>query len=205
MKMNKHRDYSLLTGSMTCLLVCLTFQVHADSRTQDLSYSPDHWPNRWSSAIRQQQTGKFPSRQKDQGAPPELPAEFSDEVSEQDLFSSQPVYSPSQGRRYSRGDRRGGVNHHFSRQRYSQSVRRNVRDAAFAYHSIVPAAHYNGMQQPFMRNPYAAPMPVMDPVLGHPGIGIPMMPGVPIGYLPGLMPYGYPGNTGMWNPYVSRW
>ena len=53
-----------------------------------------------------------------------------------------------------------------------------------------------------MSNQYSTPMIAMDPVLGHPGIGIPMMPGVPNAFPPGGMPYGYPG---MWNPSFGGW
>lgn len=196
MEMNKHKYFILSKSILACLMVGLSFHVHADSRVRNLSYSPDHWPTRWSSAIRQQQSSKFPTRQKDQAAPPALP----ETVSEQDLFSS-----PPQGSRHDCCARRYGFNQRFSHQNYLHNARGNVRDAAYAYQIRFQVSPYSGMGQLYMPTPYASSMMVMDPVLGHPGIGMPMMPGVPAGYLFGGVSYGFPGNTGMWNPVYGRW
>ncbi len=196
MEMNRHKYLTLSKSMLTCLFVVLSFHVYADSRVRNLSYSPDHWPTRWSSAIRQQQSSKFPNRQKDQVVPPALP----ETVSEQDLF-----YSPPPASRHDCCARRYGFNQHFSRHHYLHNPRDNVRDAAYAYQIGFQVSPYSGMGQAYMSTPYSASMVGMDPVLGYPGIGMPMMPGVPAGYLFGGVSYGSPGNMGMWNPVFGRW
>ena len=188
---------SLLSG----LLMWPATPLFAESTGSDLSYSYEQWPSRWSSAIRQQQGGKYPVRQQDQVAPPELP----EAISDQDLFSS-----PSQRKRYgrtedhSRFDRRT-PGYHFSRR---STV--HPRDAAVAYQPSFyngSAAMYGGEYFSQNHMGYGA---MIDPVLGHPGVGIPVMPGVPMGYPIGIhpyagMPYGYPGSMSTWNPPFGFW
>jgi len=187
-------------------LLCGTgSQVYADSQSRGLSYSPDHWPNRWSSAIRQQQDGgKYPTRQLKQTPPPALPEEESG-VSEQDLF-----YSPSTQGRY--GQRRTNRSQRWNRfddqlpyYRQFRDARRQARRGAFAYHGM-PALQQSNYGRAATGFPYGTSPLGIDPVLGHPGIGIPIMPGTPYGYPFAGYPYaGYPSGMGMWNPPFGAW
>jgi len=172
-------------------LCCLSFKVVADSRSGAVTYSPENWPNRWSSAIRQQQDGgRYPTRQKP--TKPILREDKTESVSEDDLF-----YLPT-GRHGHKFDRRlERFDDHLSRQRYYRDAQRMSRDAAYAYHDFYPAYPYAGFAGPYNGFPYGtAPMGI-DPVLGSPGIGIPIMPGTPFGY-----PFvGYPGVWGGYPPF----
>lgn len=179
--------------------LCIGFYqlVHADTHRRGLTYSPDHWPNRWSTAIRQQQNGdRFPTREKQKFSR----LKEQESVSEQDLFSS-----PSQSRRFDRDDI---FEERLSRHRQLRDASRRSREAAYAYHDMANTAYpYPGY------SPYAGGYPLgtaplgIDPVLGHPGIGIPLIPGVPYGYPLGVYPYGfYPGlGMGAWNPPFGAW
>ena len=178
---------------ITTVLLCgLSAQVCAESRTGNVTYSPEHWPDRWSSAIRQQQnSGRYPTRKK-----PEAPRPKEREtVSEDDLF-----YLPSARRTRDFDHRADRFDDHMSRQRYYRDAQRMSRESAYAYHDVYPAYPYagfgGGAYGGFGGFPYGtAPMGI-DPVLGHPGMGIPIMPGVPYGY-----PYaGYPGAWGGYSP-----
>lgn len=81
--MNKHQQLKPIAILLSVLwLGCLSVAVYADSARGGVSYSPEHWPQRWSSAIRQQQDGRFPTREKPQTPPPKQ----YESVSEQDLF-----------------------------------------------------------------------------------------------------------------------
>jgi hypothetical protein len=208
--MNKYRHAGLSTGLLIILLVVSAGQVSADPAVRQVSYSPDYWPTRWSSAIRQQQTARFPTRVEEKVTLEELP----ETVLEQDLF-----YSPSLNARFDQGDRpysygQRELKHHFSR----NSGRHN-RDAAFAYQSRYGAAPANYARSPYGSAypaygahpyPFASPMPAVGLLPGYPGAGFPMMPGVPGAYpmnlVPfGVMPFGYPGNMAMWNPPFGPW
>jgi len=207
--MKRYKLYTLSISLTTCMLFGFTWPVSADSRTHGLSYSSDHWPKRWSSAIRQQQGGKFPTRKIDKTPLAELP----EGVSGQDLF-----YSPQQGQHYNQLDRRNNFNRDYQNQRQDRRQQRRhernryvkMRDAAFAYHTLYRAPPYGGNISPYGMNPYAVSMTTMDPVLGHPGMGIPMMPAIPGGYPMGGYPmvggpFAYPGSAGMWSPPFGAW
>lgn len=188
------------------MLTGVNSQSLAESQYRGLSYSPDHWPKRWSSTIRQQQNGKYPTRQIKQMPPPELPEQGSG-VSEQDLF-----YSPSIHDRYGqrRADRLQRFDDELSKFREFRDATREARRAAFAYHGM-PALQYGNYAGAYSGFPYGTAPLGIDPVLGHPGIGIPIMPGTPygypfVGYPYGGFPYtGYPGGLGMMNPPFGAW
>lgn len=184
------------------LLSGMGSQVFADSQSRGLSYSPDHWPNRWSSAIQQQQGGKYPTRQIKQAPPPALPEEGSG-VSEQDLF-----YSPSIQNRFGQrgGDRLQRFEQQLPQFRQFRNAKREARKGAFAYHGM-PALQYGNHSRSYSSFPYGTAPLGIDPVLGHPGMGIPIMPGTPYGYPFIGYPYGggYPGGMGMWNPPFGAW
>lgn len=164
----------------------LSSQTYADSVSGNVTYSPEHWPNRWSSAIRQQQDGRYPTRQK-----PEARRDIEREtVSEQDLF-----YLPSSRRARDYDHRLDRFDDQLSRQRYYRDAQRMSREAAYAYHDVYPAYPYAGGG--WGGFPYGTAPLGIDPVLGHPGIGIPIMPGTPFGY-----PFvGYPGVWGAYPPF----
>ena len=201
-------------GLLIALLVGFSGPVNAQSNGNQVSYSPDHWPNRWSSAIRQQQTAKFPTRDTVQTSPAELP----EAVFEQDLF-----YSPSMAGRNDRGEGRLHLGHRISPHRFSRNSGQYIRDPAFAYQPGFGAAYQNYGGSTYM-HPSTASMPAFDPV-GYPGAGIPLMPGgpgaypmniaafggLPFGGIPpggapyGGMPMAYPGSMGIWNPPFGAW
>jgi len=199
MKMNQ----KLLSFLLGCAIAS---PVIAEHRGRDLSYSPDHWPSRWSTAIRQQQSGNYPTRQIENTPPPELPSSDSIwEVSEHDLFSAPAT------ERYNRPARRGGRK---TPSYFRDYKKRTIqpRRAAFAYYGMPPLS-------PAQVHPGSANglnNIAIDPVLGHPGMGIPIMPGTPYGYpfmgyspahYPGAIYPGsmYPGSVGMWNPPFGAW
>ncbi len=186
------------------LLCGTSSQLYADSQSRGLSYSPDHWPNRWSSAIRQQQGGKYPTRQLKQTPPPALPEEEGG-VLEQDLFYSPSAHDGYGQRRTNRNTRWNRFDNQLPYYRQFRDARREARRGAFAYHGMpaLQQSHYGRVATGF---PYGTSPLGIDPVLGHPGIGIPIMPGTPYGYPFAGYPYaGYPGGMGMWNPPFGAW
>ena len=198
----------LFHSVVALLLSCgLSTQLHAETRVQGLSYSPDHWPKRWSSTIRQQQNGhSYPTRQFKQAPPPALP-ETGSGVSEQDLF-----YSPSIQNRFGRrdADRLQRFDDQLSNYHKFRDASREARKATYAYHGM-PALQPGSNLNAFTGFPYGTTPLGIDPVLGHPGIGIPILPGVPYGY-PfvghpyGGIPYlGSPLGVGAWNPPFGVW
>ncbi|MGD8783954.1 MAG: hypothetical protein PVF28_01760 [Thioalkalispiraceae bacterium] len=196
--MNKVSYYKLLLALSVSLLLS---PVNAERATNDLSYSHEHWPSRWSSAIRQQQGNKYPTRKREQNTPPELP----EAVSENDLF-----HSPSQRKRYGRTNRSSRFDRHLPRKRFYRQTSVNPRAAAVAYQPVFNGRPYTAFASQGLAHGYPVHTPAIDPVLGHPGIGIPIMPGIPLGYPVGVhpyagVPYGYPGSMGMWNPPFGLW
>ncbi len=196
--MSKFRHCGLFTGLLLALLTGVVGQAYADPN--QVSYSPDHWPSRWSSAIRQQQTARFPSREEVQAPPAELP----ETVFEQDLF-----YSPSTASKFERSNRSYNYGRRASAQRFSRHSGRYIRDAAFAYQNRFATGPNNYTGSAYM-HPYGASVPVMEPMPTFPGMGLPMMPGIPGAYpmntTPfGGMPSGYPGNMAQWYPPPGSW
>lgn len=192
MKMTANK---LLIAGLFCVMSSSCF---ADNRDRGISYSPDHWPSRWSSAIRQQQSGGYPTRKIERTPPPELPSTGSlTGVSEQDLF-----YSPERNSFRQNRTTRSDSPHYL---RENRSYTRESRKPAYAYYGMPPAVY----SYPGYANGLANI--ATDPVLGHPGVGIPIMPGIPYGYpfmglgpvyYPGMV---YPGSMGMWNPPFGAW
>ena len=93
------------------------------------------------------------------------------------------------------------------------------RKSAFAYYGM-PALRYPASFNHVGGFPYGTAPPGIDPVLGSPGMGIPIMPGVPFGYPLVGYPYGaypfagypyggyspvYPGPMRNWNPPFGLW
>ena len=196
MLMNKTRYGGLSAGLLVLLLMGFGGQVFAGPNSRQVSYSHDHWPTRWSTAIRQQQTAKFPTRDKVQVTLADLP----EAVYEQDLF-----FSPSLANRVERGSGQYNYGKRNSAQHFSRNSDQYNRDAAFAYQRRFgpPPNNYNYGGSTYM-NPYGPSMPAMGPMPGYPGVGFPVMPGVPGAYplqvFPfGGTPFGYPGNLGPWN------
>jgi len=194
--MNKHQQLKPIAILLSVLwLGCLSVAVYADSARGGVSYSPEHWPQRWSSAIRQQQDGRFPTREKPQTPPPKQ----YESVSEQDLF-----YMPTERQGYGYEHRQDRFEDRQSRHRYLREAHRLSRDAAYAYHDMYPMygnmGGFGGGYAGYGGFPYGTAPLGIDPVLGSPGIGIPIMPGTPYGF-----PYGgYPG-VGFWNPPFGAW
>jgi len=204
--MNKYNQCRLFSGLMMIALTTISVPVAAASKSDQVSYSPEHWPTRWSSAIHQQQSAKFPTRNNTQLPPGELPTA----VSEQDLF-----YSPNESRQYRNSNRPYQYNKQYSGQRFSRDQGQYMRDAAYAYQRRLRAmpTGYNTINS--MPGSYTGSMPVMDPVLGHPSFAVPIYPGqqnmYPMGGLPssGMFPFGgfsffggpfgYPVNMGFWS------
>lgn len=188
---------AVFVNIMAVLLITGVYQqVYAERHDRGLTYSPDHWPNRWSSAIRQQQNGgRFPTREKQKFSR----HKEQESVSDKDLFSSS-----SQKRHF---DRDGFFAERLSRHRQLRDASRHSRDAAFAYHDMANAAYPYPEHSPYAGYPLGTAPLGIDPVLGHPGIGIPLIPGVPYGYPLGVYPYGaYPGlGIGAWNPPFGAW
>ena len=196
--MSKSRHSGLYTGLLLALLTGFGGQAYADPN--QVSYSPDHWPSRWSSAIRQQQTARFPTRDEVQAPPAGLPQA----VFEQDLF-----YSPSMASRFERSDRRYNHARQAPAQRFSRHSGRYIRDAAFAYQNRFSAGPNNHTGSASMY-PYGTSVPAMDPMPTFPGVGLPMMPGIPGAYPMNItqfggMPFGHPGNMTQWYPPPGSW
>ena len=184
------------------LVFGISVPVLADSRASGLSYSPDHWPNRWSTAIRQKQDGKFPSRPNQRHSGEKPARDYSDAVSGRDLFSS-----PADTR-YGR-EEFDQFTGHAARHRYLRDAQRLSRDAAVAYNDM---ANMTGQYGGYGPGPAVSPFGIgIDPVLGHPGMGIPIMPGTPLGYPIGVYPFGaypyggFPFGTGAWNQPFGAW
>jgi len=183
--------------TITLLLLLSMNHIYADSKSNQVNYSPDHWPSRWSSAISQQQNGKFPNREQNQIQPAELP----EAVSEQDLFYS----SWSKATQMGTGDKITK-----SDRRYlQQPVRNSQRQVAYHYqpsrtnYNRLKALPYGYHGPTYGVNPYYGSTPLFDPVLGHTGGGLPFMPGnSPYGSPYGLAPYGVAPYGGI-NPYMG--
>ncbi len=171
--LDKQQKY--LPGFLGIVLVVTGFHTNAGSRSNEVNYSPDHWPSRWSSAIHQQKTGKFPKREQDQTQPDELP----DAVSEQDLFYS-----------YLNRGRMDPDNNwkKYDRRYLQQPVRDSRRQTAYqsgqGNYNRLRSLPYN-----YGSNPYYGSNLMIDPVTGFPGGGFPVLPGMP-GYAPIFSPYG---------------
>ncbi len=188
--MNTYKSFFNYVIAVLMLWVSGIISVYAQPPGNGVTYSPEHWPNRWSSVIRQQQDARFPTRQKPK-APPKQPAP----VSERDLFYLPSTAQPSYVEQHHRDRDARGQQH-----RYLRGARPLSRDAAYAYHGMYPMYaphHFMSGQNSFAYG--TAPLGI-DPVLGHPSMGVPMMPGVPYGY-----PYmGHPGFNS-WYPHYRRW
>jgi len=228
MAMSKYRHLGPSTVLLFILLMAFGGQVCAQPNPSQVSYSPDHWPTRWSSAIRQQKTARFPTRVAEKVTLEELPEAVMDE----DLF-----FSPSLNSRFERGNRQSNYGQRNLKHRFSRDSSQYSRDSAYAYQRRSgPASNnyggssynyggspynyggspynyggspYNYGGSPYMY-PYANPMPAVNAPPMYPGVGFPMMPGVPAAYPMGLLPfggtpYGYPGNIAMWNPPFGAW
>ena len=226
--MNKYKHGGLSTGLLIILLVAFAGKVYAEPNSRQVTYSPDHWPSRWSSAIHQQQNARFPTRVEEKVTLEELP----ETVLEQDLFSS-----PSLDGRNDQGNRPYNYGQRQLKHRFSRNSGQQMRDAAFAYQSGYGAAPAN-YARPAYRPAYSGPaygyphtplMPAMGllpgypgvgypgagfpgvgyPGVGYPGVGFPIMPGIPGAYPMNIgpygMPYGYPGSMAMWTPPFGPW
>lgn len=207
--MNRRKQCESITGLLVVLLLGFSGTVYAQPNSSQVSYSHDHWPSRWSSAIHQQQTGEFPTREEVQTSPAELPAA----VLEQDLF-----FSPSLDSGFAWSNRQYNTGKPYQGHRFSRDSSRQIRDAAYAHPARYgsPADYYPGSN---FNYPYGTSAPGIDPVLGFPGIGIPLMPGIPGSYPIGAFPfgglpngaygpygaYGFPGSMAMWNPPFGAW
>ncbi len=187
---------SLITSAL--LLNGLASNVQAESTAkytqrnmQGISYSHDHWPKRWSSAIHQQKDARFPTRQKQQ-----RPAHSKEEsVFESDLF-----YLPYNSRPRGFENRQNYHDGRLSRNRYMREKRRMSRESAYAYYGqqpMYPQGGFGHVYGGFGMN--SGPVGI-DPVMGSPGNGIPVMPGTPYGFpAPGFYGMDY------WRSPYARW
>jgi len=210
-------------------MVCIALPVNAQNKESRVSYSPEDWPTRWSSAIHQQKTAKFPTRTNTQEPLTELP----EAVSEQDLF-----YSPQQDRRMRQDSRSYSHYQPYSKQHFARKTNQTGRDSARAYLTNNRQTNIRQTQRYYGNSPYgyqnASSLTVMDPILGHPSLAVPMAPsfpmnmwpfgfmsfgalpyagnpyaGAPYGGIPyggyGASPYGYPMNNIGWGPQTGPW
>lgn len=232
--MNKYKQRGVAATLLIIWLVVAAGPVCADPANRQVSYSPDYWPSRWSSAIRHQQTAGFPTRVEEKAPLEELP----ETVLEQDLF-----FSPSVNSRFDQGNRaygygqpgygQPGYGQRALRHRFSRSNGTQARDAAYAYQPGFSTTPVNQPRANYGRTygyPMAMPGPAMGLLPGYPGTGLPMMPGgsgaypmnvgpmnaYPLNAYPmsmgpmsmgpmGIMPFGYPGNMAMRNPPFGYW
>jgi len=186
----KHKLKTTIFAASTALLLSsLSSQLVAEPalrQVQGVSYSDDHWPKRWSSAIHQQQDARFPDRQKTK-----LTVQHREEsISARDLF-----YLPSTGNPYGFNYSRGQVDERLRRNRYLRDAHRASREAAYAYQRMQPmqfSGRFGPVYGGFNMN---SGLVGMDPVVAMPGSGMP------------FPPYGYPPSGfqggGYWGP--SHW
>lgn len=168
------------------LLSGLAMPLYAEPgqrQMQAVSYSYDHWPKRWSSAIHQQQDARFPTRQKS-----EIPKQHKEQsISARDLF-----YVPSTDNRYGVAYPGSQFDERLSRNRYLRAIRTSPRESAYAYHPIQPM-YFSGQFGPVYGGiGMNSAMVGFDPVMGMPGNGMLNMPAAPYGYpAPGFQAGGY--------------
>jgi len=183
MKILQNNTQAFFSGFVTVLLLLSGFQTYADPKENQINYSPDHWPSRWSSAIHKQQTGRFPKRDNNQNQPAELP----EAVSGQDLFYSYSGESQlHSGEKLNKYDRR-----YLKQPAKANEAHRNVPSRINNPYRL---PHYQN-RTPYMVNSHNGYSPVYEPAFGPPGTGMPYagMPyaGMPYGGMPyGGMPYG---------------
>ncbi len=213
--MNKTKIKTTVIG-LIISVVCIGVPVDAEEKGNRVSYSPEDWPTRWSSAIHQQKTAKFPTRTNTQEPLTELP----EAVSDQDLF-----FSPQQGRRMRQDSRSYSHYQPYSQQYFARKGNQTGRDSASAYLTNNRLMNMRQPQSYYGNSPYgyqnASLQTVMDPVLGHPSLVVPMSPRFPMNMWPfgfmsfgglpyarnpyGAVPYGYPINNIGWRPQVGPW
>ncbi len=181
----------LTTALLLMVSISSTSTVLAGASESKVSYSTDHWPNRWSSAIHQK-SGKYPSRERDPVDAPDLPKE----VSEHDLFYT--LAAPRQAQPM-RGSFNSGAAYAYGnpyRATQLQNISQQVQH---------PMLGYPGYQPNFSPYPVSNSMPGMygAPFGAYPMIGTPFSP---LGSLPmGGFPFAVPGFMGMWNPMFTPW
>jgi len=188
----KHKIYiSIVSGLL--LLTGISMQLYAEPgqrHVQGVSYSYDHWPHRWSSAIHQQQDARFPNRQQSKQSAQRM----EESISERDLF-----YLPSSDRRYGFASRGSHADGRLPRNRYLREMRRSPRESAYAYHPMQPmyfSGHFGSVYGGVGMN---SAVGGFDPVMGMPGNGMPFMPAAPYGY-PAL---GFQGGGYFGTPYPN--
>jgi hypothetical protein len=216
--MNRMKTFAIFLLMSSLVTVGVNTRVAAENA---ITYSPEQWPSRWASGMRQQQNGRYPDRRAEH-----VPSDEPDRsVSEDDLF----LYPPD-GRRHYRqqreqfrsGDRRSRYEDRESRfnQRRDAIERERDRHWSTAYGDFPRPYPYAG-NMPYAGGPnpygygaygaypygygaygaypYGYGLYGGDPLLGFPpiGFGNPLMFGPTYGY-PLL---GYPG-MGSWGaPY----
>jgi hypothetical protein len=207
--MSSMKTFAIFLLMSSLLAVSVNTRVSAENV---ITYSPEQWPSRWESGMRQQQNGRYPDRHAE-----DMPGdEYDRSVSEDDLFlypsdssktyREQRQHSRSSNRRLRYENRQALFNgRHNSFDRYGD------RHWSSAYGGYSPAYPYPGNMpyalgpQPYGYGygygayPYGNGFYGVDPLLGFPpiGFGNPLMFGPTYGYP--LM--GYPG-MGSWRaPY----
>jgi len=200
-------------------MMCAGVPAYAENEENRVSYSPEDWPTRWSSAIHQQKTAKFPTRTNTQAPLTELP----EAVSDADLF-----HSPQQGRGMGQAPRPYNYYQPYTNQHFARKGNQTGRDSAHAYQPNVRNTQgYYGNTQYGYQN--ASSLTVMDPILGHPSLAVPMAPRFPMNMWPfgfmsfggfpyaanpyggfpyggyGVLPYGYPMNNIILRPQTVPW
>jgi hypothetical protein len=188
----------LLSG----LGLAIVFMVQAQSEEdRNLYYSPDHWPARWSSAVRQQEGSVFPDRRAT------TDQREDDFISDEDLFAR-----PGRSRKW---DELGKANDWQRIDAFDGRKFRERRDYRFNQGLALPPYGYPATG-PAYRTMYpppyygAGPMG-WDPVLGYGGLGYPPV-GMPIVNYPyigfplvgGAYP-GYYGAPGGFNYPFGPW
>ncbi|MBI1424682.1 MAG: hypothetical protein GC149_14645 [Gammaproteobacteria bacterium] len=198
--MNSKQRFISGIGGGLILNACLCTPVLAQ---HTVTYSPEQWPKRWSSAIRQQQSGRYPERNEEQMLNDNEGETFSDE----DLFLNSPEdrrYEPRRKRHraWNRRSRDAGFQSRYRERRYADDVRGYP-----ARQSPYPAYPYAYGSPGYMSYPaYGLPysgygLYGVDPLLTYPGMGwgYPSLLGPSLGYpYPGGPGFGLLGAPPLW-------
>lgn len=202
--MNNSKTFSVVVNCALVLFCCYLVSVKADDT---VTYSPEQWPKRWSSAIRHEQnSNNYPERDESQSINEQGGEVFSD----QDLFYNSPEERHLQRRHKRRRgwERQSRFADHSSQYRNrarSSGMRRypnSYMRAPYAY-GAYPYAYgspgymgYPGYLSPYTGYGLYGPSPLLAPGLG---LGYPGLLGSPLGYpYPGLPGAGLLGGPFIW-------
>ena len=190
--MNNTKLILTITVCDLILLSCVSVRAMAQ---QAISYSPEQWPKRWSTAIRHEQDARYPVRHAEGNRYGKGRRVFSDE----NLFFNSPEEERYRNQPRQRNGWAGGSHRRDNEYRYR--YRRYSPVASPCACSTEAYSGYSYVDNPYAytySRPYLTGYPAYtgyglygpDPLLGYPGVGYPSLPGSPLGYP-------YPGLTGV--------